>query len=98
MKPSERLLPLTLTSKTAIALSVALATYKVFSFGESARLFGVAPGGASAYRVAESVSIARPNLVSNTVTVLRFAFATYRTAPLRVSAISQGCSSDFQVA
>src|SRR6267142_2933644 len=45
MKPSERLLPGALTSKTATTLMFAFATNKVFSSGERARLFGVEPGG-----------------------------------------------------
>src|SRR2546421_12909990 len=47
MKPSERLFPGRLTSKTATALMLALATKRVRSSGESARLLGVEPGGAS---------------------------------------------------
>src|SRR6266568_3584149 len=46
IKPSERLLPGTLTSKTAIMLLSALATKSVRSSGDSARLFGVEPGAA----------------------------------------------------
>src|ERR1019366_6912936 len=46
MKPSERLLPGFSTSKTATGLLSALATKSILSSGESARLFGVDPGGA----------------------------------------------------
>src|SRR5207249_1074254 len=45
MNPSERLLPATLTSNTAMLLLSAFATKRVFSSGDSARLFGVEPGG-----------------------------------------------------
>src|SRR5437879_6296661 len=45
MKPSERLLPTVETSKTATVLMFALATKRIFSSGERARLFGVFPGG-----------------------------------------------------
>src|SRR5439155_23784973 len=45
MKPSARLLPGALTSKTATALLSALATKSICSSGDSARLFGVEPGG-----------------------------------------------------
>src|ERR1035437_146523 len=45
MKPRERLLPGLLTSNTATTFTFALATNKVFSSGDNARLFGVAPGG-----------------------------------------------------
>src|SRR2546427_10691887 len=41
MKPSERLLPAMLTSNTATLLLSAFATKRVFSSGDSARLFGV---------------------------------------------------------
>src|ERR1035441_374097 len=46
MNPSERLLPGFSTSKTATVLLSAFATKSVFSSGDSARLFGVDPGGA----------------------------------------------------
>src|ERR1017187_5304224 len=46
MKPSERLLPGFSTSNTATVLLSAFATKSVFSSGDSARLFGVDPGGA----------------------------------------------------
>src|SRR5437899_8622081 len=45
MNPSERLLPTVETSKTATVLMFALATNRIFSSGERARLFGVFPGG-----------------------------------------------------
>src|SRR5436190_23492360 len=45
IKPSERLLPGTVTSKTATTLLLALATKSIFSSAETARLFGVEPGG-----------------------------------------------------
>src|SRR5439155_19135048 len=90
IKPSERLLPGVLTSKTATRLLSALATNNVCSSGDSARLFGVLPGGACGYNAAQIVSSALPASVSNTVTVLRLALATNRTFPERVSAISQG--------
>src|SRR5436309_10690308 len=45
MKPSERLLPGVLTSKTATRLLSALATKSVCSSGDNARLLGVEPGG-----------------------------------------------------
>src|ERR1051325_9800574 len=45
IKPNERLLPNSETSKTAKVLMFALATKRVFSSGESARLLGVVPGG-----------------------------------------------------
>src|ERR1039457_5488876 len=44
--PSERLLPGFATSKTATMLLLAFATKSIFPSGESARLFGVDPGGA----------------------------------------------------
>src|SRR5439155_24643075 len=46
IKPSERLRPGVLTSKTATILLSALATKRVFSSGVRATLFGVDPGGA----------------------------------------------------
>src|ERR1039457_4792454 len=46
MNPSERLLLGFSTSKTATVLLSAFATKSVFSSGDSARLFGVDPGGA----------------------------------------------------
>src|ERR1035437_9831446 len=46
MNPNERLLPGFSTSKTATVLLSALATNSIFSSGDSARLFGVDPGGA----------------------------------------------------
>src|SRR5882672_4889792 len=46
MKPSERLWPGALTSNTATMLLSALATKRVRSSGESARLLGVEPGRA----------------------------------------------------
>src|ERR1041385_3680058 len=45
MKPSERLRPGAATSKTATLLLSALATNRVFSSGDNAKLFGVDPGG-----------------------------------------------------
>src|SRR6267378_3377181 len=45
MKPNERLCPGRSTSKTPTALMLALATKSVFSSGDSAKLFGVAPRG-----------------------------------------------------
>src|SRR5579863_5887404 len=45
MKPSDRLLPMIETSKTAMLLLHALATNNVFSSGDKARLLGVEPGG-----------------------------------------------------
>ena len=45
IKPSERLFPGMLTSKTATMLLSALATKSIFSSGDSARLLGVEPGG-----------------------------------------------------
>src|SRR3954466_957567 len=47
MNPRERLLPGTLMSNTARALTFALATKRSDSSRESVRLFGVEPGGAS---------------------------------------------------
>src|SRR5580658_1955947 len=76
MKPQEALLPRWMTSKTAMALMLALATKSVFSSGESARLLGVAPGGASGKKAAQMVSSVLPEEVSKTVTVLRLALAT----------------------
>src|ERR1700676_5321898 len=46
MKPRDRLRPTVLTSKTARELLSALATNKVCSSGDKARLLGVDPGGA----------------------------------------------------
>src|SRR5271170_7712817 len=60
MKPQEVLLPRWLTSKTAMALTLALATKSVFSSGESARLFGVEPGWASGKKAAQIVSSTLP--------------------------------------
>src|ERR1700744_2391420 len=91
IKPRLRPWPGLETSNTAMALIFALATYKVFSSGESVRLFGVAPFGESGNSVAQRVSLARPVAVSNTVTVLSLALATYKNLPFLVNAISQGC-------
>src|SRR5216683_182243 len=93
MKPSERLLPNSETSKMATALIFALATNRVFSSGESARLLGVEPGGELGCNSATRVSIGRPVAVSRTLTVLRLALTTNKWLPERVSAISFGCSS-----
>src|SRR4051812_45811251 len=93
IKPSERLLPDVLTSKTATTLILALATNKVFSSGERARLLGVEPGGDWGYNAAQMVSMALPVSVFSTVTVFRLALATKSSLPERVSAISHGCSS-----
>src|SRR6476661_2075128 len=76
IKPSERLRRGVLTSKTATKLLSALATKRVFSSGERARLLGVEPDGALGKRAAQIVSTAFPERVSRTVTVLRFALAT----------------------
>src|ERR1039457_4297518 len=46
MNPSERLFPGFATSKTATMLLLAFATKSIFPSGDSARLFGVDPGGA----------------------------------------------------
>src|SRR2546430_14762902 len=75
MKPRERLLPGAPISKTATLLLSALATNNVFSSGESARLFGVEPGGKPGYNEAVSVSRTRPFSASNTVTLFRAALA-----------------------
>src|SRR5262245_29022401 len=93
MKPSDRLLPGTLTSKTATILLFAFAMKSIVSSGDRATLFGVEPGGDCGNNAAQIVSIARPASVSSTVTVLRLALATNRSFPERVSAISHGCSS-----
>src|SRR6266478_4977402 len=77
MNPSDRLLPMTLTSKTAMLLLFALATNNLISSGDSE---------------ASSVWTVRPVEVSRTVTVFRFALATKRRRPDFVSAISLGCS------
>ena len=76
MNPQEPLLPRWLTSNTAMALTLALATKSVFSSGESVRLFGVEPAGASGKKAAQIVSSVLPVAVSKTVTVLRLALAT----------------------
>src|SRR3954462_1528493 len=73
INPSERLLPITLTSKTATLLLQALATNNRVSSGDNATLFGVEPGGALGESEAYNVSTALPVSVSNTVTVFRFA-------------------------
>ncbi len=75
MKPSDRLLRRTLTSKTATAFTLALATNSVFSSGDSARLLGVAPGGAWGKKAAQIVSRHWPAAVSKTETVFRLALA-----------------------
>src|SRR3954470_4540529 len=93
IKPSERLFPGVLTSKTATALLSAFATKRVFSSGVKARLLGVDPGGAFGYKAAQIVSSDLPLSASKTETVLRLALATNKNFPERVRAISQGCSS-----
>src|SRR6185369_7111678 len=93
MNPSERLLPDSETSNTASALMFALATNRIFSSGERARLLGVDPGGDWGSSSATSVSIGFPVSVSSTVTVLRLALATKRCLPAALSNISLGCSS-----
>src|SRR5664280_17295 len=93
IKPRDRLLPGVATSKTATAFTFALATNKVRSSGDKARLLGVAPGGDWGKNAAQIVSMATPVSVSKTVTVFRLALATNRKRPERVKAISQGCSS-----
>src|SRR5437764_7707212 len=60
IKPSERLLPGALTSKTATILLSAFATKRVRSSGESARLLGVEPGGACGYSAGPLVSLGVP--------------------------------------
>src|SRR5262249_35601711 len=74
------------------ALMLALATNNVFSSGDNARLFGVAPRGDCGNSVAQIVSTARPVSVARTVTVLSFALATNRYLPSRRKTISHGCS------
>ncbi len=69
MNPSEWLRPIEVTSKTATSLLHALATNSFVSSGDSARLLGVLPGGASGESAARSVSTVLPNAVSITVTV-----------------------------
>src|SRR5216110_2813963 len=81
MKPRERLLPGAPTSKTATLLLSALATNNVFSSDESARLFGVEPGGKPGYNEAVNVSSILPVSASNTVTLFRAALATYKILP-----------------
>src|SRR5215510_11967242 len=76
IKPSERLLPATLTSNTARLLLSAFATKRVFSSGESAKLFGVEPGGRLGWSDAVSVSRGVPVPVSKSVTLFRAALDT----------------------
>src|SRR5262245_53019418 len=76
MNPSERLAPGELTSKTATLLLSAFATNNVRSSGESARLFGVEPGGRPGRSDAVSVSRTLPLSVSITDTLFRAALAT----------------------
>src|SRR5437667_9111472 len=92
MKPSERLLPATLTSNTAMLLLSAFATNRIFSSGDRARLFGVEPGGRPGWSDAVNVSSGLPVPVSNSVTLFLAALATYSILPDAVSNISQGCS------
>src|SRR5262245_10601683 len=68
IKPSERLFPGALTSKTATLLLSAFATKRSESSGVRARLFGVEPGGASGYSEQVSVSTTRCSSVLITVT------------------------------
>src|ERR1700720_601252 len=70
MKPSERPLPGTLTSKTAMLLLQALATNNLVSSGDSARLLGVEPGREAGESAASRVSRVLPLAVSMTVTEL----------------------------
>ena len=60
---------------------------------ESAREFGVLPGGASAESVATSVSVVLPASRSITDTLLRFALATNSRVPSGDITISLGWSS-----
>src|SRR5215472_15321478 len=53
MNPSDRLWPGLVTSNTATVLLLASATNNVLSSGDSARLFGVDPGGDCGYRAAQ---------------------------------------------
>ena len=92
MKPSERLAPGCETSKTATLLLQALATKSRRPSGESARLFGVEPGGECGCSAALRVSSGRPVAASSTVTVLRLALATNSRAPSGASTSSFGCS------
>src|SRR5262245_44627243 len=69
INPSARLRPGMATSKTATVLLLALATNKVFSSGERARLFGVEPGGQSGKSAGQTVSTGRPVSVLMMVTV-----------------------------
>src|SRR6266545_4099187 len=76
MNPSDRLLPGTLTSNMATLLLSALATKRVFSSGDSARLFGVEPGGRLGWSDAVNVSNGLPVPESISVTLFRAALAT----------------------
>ena len=96
INPRERLLPSSAMSKTEMALMFAFATNSNFSSGDSARLFGVEPGGEFGTSSASNVSLMRPESVSRIETVLRFAFATKRYLPDFDRSISFGCSSVFQ--
>src|SRR3954463_3186391 len=90
INPSERLRPGSETSNTETALMLAFATNSVRSSGDSARLFGVDPGGDRGSNSAISVSTTLPLSVSRTVTVLRLAFATKSSLPPCASSISFG--------
>ena len=81
MNPFERLLPGTLTSKTAKQLLSALAMYKVFVRGSIAKPFVVEPEGEFAYNAASKVSITFFVGTSITETVLSFALHTYNSFP-----------------
>src|SRR5688572_13030496 len=70
IKPSERARPRVSTSNTATLLLVALATNSSSPSGESARLFGIEPGGELGNKDAVSCSITRPLAVSMMLTVL----------------------------
>src|SRR5687768_7678011 len=96
MKPSERLLPSSEMSNTAMALIFALAMNNNFSSGETASPFGVDPGGEFGINSATRVSLIFPASVSMTETVLRLALATKRYLPDLERIISLGCSSVFQ--
>ncbi len=90
IKPSERLLPGVLTSKTATTLLSAFATNSMLSSRERARLFGVEPKRASGRSAAQIVSRGFPDSVFRTVTVFRFALATKSVLPDLLRTISHG--------